>query len=94
MFNAHRNPEAVEAFDSAIQAEPQRAESHYYKAMALAAQAQVVEGKMVYPPGAADAFKQYLKLAPKGPLAENARLSLDGIRGALPLNSKKPAKKH
>jgi hypothetical protein len=36
----------------------------------------------VYPPGAAEAFVHYLKLAPEGPHAEDARHSLEEIRAS------------
>jgi len=65
LWNGGKIPEAKKAFESAIQANPNHAEAHYQLAMAL-----VNEGNLA---GAATEFETYLKLAPSGPNAAQAK---------------------
>ena len=64
-WNAGKVAEAKKAFESAIAANPNHAESHYQLGMVL-----VNEGNLA---GAASEFETYVKLAPEGPNAAQAK---------------------
>jgi len=70
---------AVEAFDKSIAADPNRADSYYWKGTNLIGMAVLKEDKMVAPDGTAEAFQKYLALKPDGPHAEEAKAMLQGI---------------
>lgn len=70
---------AVDAFDKAIAADPQKAEAYYWKATNLIGGATLQGDKMVAPPGTAEAFNKYLELQPNGPHAEEAKAMLASI---------------
>jgi tetratricopeptide (TPR) repeat protein len=70
---------AVDAFDKAIAADPNRADSYYWKGTNLIGAATLQGDKMVAPPGTADAFQKYLELAPTGPHAEEAKAMLTAL---------------
>jgi len=65
LWNAGKIPEAKKQFEGVIAANPNHAEAHYQLGMAL-----VNEGNLA---GAATEFETYLKLAPSGPNAEQAK---------------------
>jgi tetratricopeptide (TPR) repeat protein len=65
LWNAGKIPEAKKQFEAAVAANPNHAESHYQLGMAL-----VNEGNLA---GAATEFETYLKLAPTGPNAAQAK---------------------
>jgi tetratricopeptide (TPR) repeat protein len=65
LWNGGKVTEAKKQFQSAIQANPNHAESHYQLGMAL-----VNEGNLA---DAANEFDAYLKLAPEGPNAAQAK---------------------
>jgi tetratricopeptide (TPR) repeat protein len=65
LWNSGKVAEAKVQFESAIQANPNHAESHYQLGMVL-----VNEGNLA---GAANEFDTYLKLAPEGPNAAQAK---------------------
>lgn len=69
------NPDAqLAAADQAIAIDPARAANYYFKAQALVNKATMDSktGKMILPPGCAEAYKQYLQLDPKGPYSADA----------------------
>ena len=70
---------AVEAFDKSIAADPNRADSYYWKGSNLIGMAVLKDDKMVAPDGTAEAFQKYLELKPDGPHAEEAKAMLQGI---------------
>jgi tetratricopeptide (TPR) repeat protein len=70
---------AIDAFDKAIAADPQRAEAYYWKATNLIGGATLQGDKMVAPPGTAEAFNKYLELQPTGPHADEAKAMLASI---------------
>ena len=70
---------AVDAFDKAIAADPQRAEAYYWKATNLIGGATLQGDKMIAPPGTAEAFNKYLELQPNGPHADEAKAMLASI---------------
>jgi len=65
LWNAGKIPEAKAAFEQAIAAKPDHAEAHYQLGMAL-----VNEGNLK---GARGEFDTYIKLAPNGPNAAQAK---------------------
>src|SRR5438270_676341 len=65
LWNAGKIADAKKQFEAAVAANPSHAEAHYQLGMAL-----VNEGNL---PKAADEFETYLKLAPNGPNATQAK---------------------
>lgn len=63
------------AADKAITADPKVAIVYYLKGQGLIAKATLdsVTGKMILPPGCAEAYQQYLALAPTGPFADEVK---------------------
>lgn len=72
LWNAGKIAEAKTQFESAVKADPNYAEAHYWVGMA-----NLNGGNM---PEAAKSFENYLKLAPSGPLAAQAKGILDSIK--------------
>ena len=70
---------AIEAFDKAIAADPNRADCYYWKGVNLIGDATLKGDKMVAPDGTAEAFNKYLELQPAGPHAEEAKAMLASI---------------
>ena len=67
LTNAGKLDEANAAFDKALAADPTRTEAYYWKGVNLLGKASLDKnGKMVAPPGTADAFRKYLELDPSG----------------------------
>jgi tetratricopeptide (TPR) repeat protein len=77
--DANMRKAAIEAFDKAIAADPQRAEAYYWKATNLIGGATLQGDKMIAPPGTAEAFNKYLELQPNGPHADEAKAMLASI---------------
>jgi len=67
------------AADGAIAADPAKAMAYYLKGQALVQKATVdaTSGKMVLPPGCAEAYQKYLQLDPTGPFAGDVKGILD-----------------
>ena len=65
----------VTAADKAIAADPNKPIPYYLKGKALINKATVDQktGKIVLPPGCADAYQKYLELAPDGPFAPEVK---------------------
>lgn len=65
---------AVEAFDKAIAADPNKAVAYYLKGEVLFGMVTIdAGGKTAPPPGTLEAFQKYLDLQPNGPYAAQAR---------------------
>jgi len=78
--NTSNDPKAaIEAFDKAIAADPNRPDSYYWKGVNLIGDATLKGDKMIAPEGTAEAFKKYLELQPAGPHAEEAKAMLASI---------------
>ena len=71
-WNASKIPEAKKAFQQAVELDPKLADAHYWLGMA-----NLNEGNM---PDAAKSFDEYLKLAPTGQYAEQAKGILAQIK--------------
>jgi tetratricopeptide (TPR) repeat protein len=73
-FTAGKLDEQLAAANQAIALDPARAANYYFKAQALVSKATMdANGKMVLPPGCAEAYQKYLQLDPKGPYSEDAK---------------------
>lgn len=83
LFNHGQIDAAAEAFDKAVKADPTYAEAWYERGMALLSKGTTdpKTGKTAYPPGTAESFETYLKLAPNGPNASSAEALLENITG-------------
>jgi tetratricopeptide (TPR) repeat protein len=74
LTNAGKLDEANAAFDHAVAADPKRSEAYYWKGVNLLGKATLDKsGKMVAPPGTAEAFNKYLELDPSGRYAPAAK---------------------
>lgn len=76
-LNANNADAAGAAADEAIQADPKRPLPYYLKGQALIQKATLdPSGKMVLPPGCAEAYQKYLQLAPAGSHADEVKAIL------------------
>jgi len=72
-FNHGDMAAALAAADKAIAADPTRPDPYFVRGQALIQNATVDKtGKIIAPPGCADAYQKYLELAPQGPHAKDA----------------------
>ena len=71
----------VAACDKAIAADPKKADAFFVKGSSLFGEGAVDKSnKFVVPPGAVEALKQYLVLAPDGPHAQDVKQMLDALK--------------
>jgi tetratricopeptide (TPR) repeat protein len=69
------------ACDKAIAADPKKADAYFVKGSSLFGEGAVDKSnKFVVPPGAVEALKQYLVLAPDGPHAQDVKTMLDTLK--------------
>ena len=82
MFNMGQPAAKTVAFcDKAIAADPKKADAYFIKGSALYGEGAVDKSnKFVVPPGAVEALKQYLVLAPGGPHAQDVKAMLDALK--------------
>jgi tetratricopeptide (TPR) repeat protein len=67
--------------DKAIAADPKKADAYFVKGSSLYGEGAVDKSnKFVVPPGAVEALKQYLVLAPDGPHAQDVKQMLDALK--------------
>jgi len=72
-FNHGDMDAALAAADKAIAADPTRPDPYFVRGQSLIQKATVDKtGKIIAPPGCADAYQKYLELAPDGPHAADA----------------------
>ncbi len=94
LTNTNKPKEAIEAFEKAIQADPTKADAYYWKGVNLLSEAKVdASGKMVAPPGTAEALNKYLELQPTGQYAEGAKGLLGSIGATVETGFGKTRKK-
>ena len=90
LYNAGKMDDAVTAFKKVIEIDPKNAEAYYLEGQALMGKATMTpDGKVSVPDGTAEAFHNYLKLAPNGPNAEAAKGMLQTIENNVPTGYKK-----
>jgi tetratricopeptide (TPR) repeat protein len=71
----------VAVCDKAIAADPKKADAYFVKGSALYGEGAVDKSnKYIVPPGAVDALKQYLVLAPDGPHVQDVKAMLDALK--------------
>ena len=82
MFNMGQPAAKTVAFcDKAIAADPKKADAYFIKGSSLYGEGALDKSnKFVVPPGAVDALKQYLVLAPGGPHAQDVKVMLDALK--------------
>ena len=87
--------ETVAAADKAIAADPTRAIAYYLKGKALVGKSTIdpKTGKLVAPPGCAEAYQKYLDLAPTGAMAGEVKQILTEMTTTQVTNSYKASKK-
>jgi tetratricopeptide (TPR) repeat protein len=82
MFNMGQPAAKTVPFcDKAIAADPKKADAYFIKGSSLYGEGALDKSnKYVVPPGAVEALKQYLVLAPGGPHAQDIKLMLDALK--------------
>jgi tetratricopeptide (TPR) repeat protein len=84
-YNTGETEGALKACDQAIAADPNKADAYFIKGSLLVGNSTLdANNKVVAPPGAAEALRMYLKLAPTGSHADDVRQMLDYINGKGP----------
>jgi len=97
--NATNDPkirkQAVDAFDKAIAADPNRADAYFWKAQNLVGLATTdPSGKIVAPDGTTESYQKYLELQPTGPHADESKQMLAALNATVETSyGKKGAKK-
>jgi tetratricopeptide (TPR) repeat protein len=77
LVNANQTPQACDAFQKSIGADPNYADAYYQYGICLTAKATTdKEGKLQFPQGTAEAFQKYLELKPTGPYSDSAKAML------------------
>lgn len=92
MSRAGQTDGVVAAADKAIAADPSKPIPYYLKGQALISKATVdpKTGKIVAPPGTADAYRKYLELAPDGQFATEVKGVLEGMGETIKSSYKAP----
>jgi len=82
MFNmGEPAAKTVAACDKAIAADPKKADAYFIKGSSLYGEGALNKSnKFVVPPGAVEALKQYLVLAPAGPHVQDVKAMLDALK--------------
>jgi len=82
MFNMGQPAaKTVPACDKAIAADPKKADAYFVKGSSLYGEGALDKSnKFVVPPGALEALKQYLVLAPDGPHAQDVKAMFDALK--------------
>jgi tetratricopeptide (TPR) repeat protein len=92
LVNSGKNEAASQAFKKAIELTPSYAEAYFQLGNCLMAGATLTpDGKTIPPPGAKEAYEEYLKLAPNGPSAAGAKGMLDFIAAQIQTTYRNPS---
>lgn len=76
--------QAIEAFDKAIAADPNRADAYFWKAQNLVGMATTdPSGKIIAPEGTTEAYQKYLELQPSGPHADETKQMLAALNATV-----------
>jgi tetratricopeptide (TPR) repeat protein len=94
MVNKGQMDQASTALKKSTDIDPTNAMAWYWYGMALMGKAVYKpDGSVAPAPGTIEAFQTYLKLAPNGPMAQQAQASIDSLQGKTSLEYKAPPKK-
>jgi tetratricopeptide (TPR) repeat protein len=94
MYNIGKMDEAAAAFKKALAIDPKFADAYFLMGEALLGKMTMSpDGKVVAPEGTGDAFETYLKLAPDGPHAADAKQILQTLQGGIQTQYKSGKKK-
>jgi hypothetical protein len=81
---------ALDACGKAIAADPNKADAYFIKGSVLIGESKTdASGKLIAPPGAAEALKRYLQLAPNGAHADDVKQMLSVIGSKVDTTYKK-----
>ncbi len=94
MYNVGKMDEAAAAFKKSTEVDPNFADAYYWRSLALMGKATLTaDGRIVAPPGTAEALETYLKLEPNGKNAASAQQMLQTIQGQVQTEIKVERKK-
>lgn len=88
-YNTGNVDGALPACDKAIAADPSKADAYFIKGSLLLGESKMENGKMVAPPGTAEALNKYLELQPDGPHANDVKQMLQAIGSKIETTYKK-----
>ncbi|HTS63716.1 MAG TPA: tetratricopeptide repeat protein [Candidatus Acidoferrales bacterium] len=90
LTNSGQSDAAIAAFQKAIQADPNHAESYYQLGVSLTSKMTMNGDKPVPAPGTVEALQKYLQLAPNGPNAQAAKDLLTTFSSSVDTSYKNP----
>ncbi|HTP34953.1 MAG TPA: tetratricopeptide repeat protein [Candidatus Acidoferrales bacterium] len=90
LTNSGQSEAAIQAFQKAIQADPNHAESYYQLGVSLTSKMTMNGDKPVPAPGTVEALQKYLQLAPNGPNAQAAKDLLSTFSASIDTSYKNP----
>ena len=94
MYNTGKMDEAAAAFKKATEIDPKYADAYFLEGQALMGKATMdADGRVVAPPGTAEAFQTYLSLEPNGKNAAAAQQLLQTVQGGVQTQYKAVKKK-
>jgi tetratricopeptide (TPR) repeat protein len=88
-YNTGNVEGALQACDKAIAADPAKAEAYFIKGSLLIGESKMENGKMVPPPGTAEALNKYLELQPQGQHAADVKQMLQAVGADVQTSYKK-----
>jgi tetratricopeptide (TPR) repeat protein len=93
-YNSGNTQGALAACDKAISADPNRADAYFIKGSLMVGDSKLdKDGKLVAPPGTAEALNKYLELAPDGPHATDVKQMLAAMGAKIETTYKEKKKK-
>ena len=92
MYNINQFDAAAEALKKSIDTNPNDPDTQYWYAMSLSNKLTTgADGKVIAPPGMAEALQKCLELAPNGPNADGAKSMLQTIQGGISTSYQNPS---
>jgi tetratricopeptide (TPR) repeat protein len=93
LVNLGKMDDALVALKKVTDADPKYADAYFWEGQALFGKATTAGGKIVAPPGTAEAYQTYLKLAPDGQYADTAKQLLQTLQAGVQTEFKAGKKK-